>query len=363
MNLRRTLWSVHRWLGLLLGALFAITALTGLVLIWSDDLNLAEHPPIPAVAPGHPPGNYTAVLADWLEANPGARLQALVLPPAHAAPRAWHAFLRPTADATSSVIVALDPYRATIIDTKPSDGTWARRLVKLHYEYLAGTPGAVAGWLVATALVGLSLSGAWLYRGAWRTALRRPRPPRTRGALLQLHGWLGLWTLALALIWGVTGFIYMQSIVPGRWRARTDNAPTDPRALRLVRDLPGLHARAALHAPDGELVSVGFTPRTPIERGAAVRFRFQHRDRWFWEKISVVTLDGVTGKLISHRQPGQGTPRERLFAVVGALHFGSLGSFVQQLLWSVAGLGVFVLPLSGYALWLWRRRTAPPVAA
>ncbi len=357
MKTTKYLWNLHRWLGLCLGALFAVTAATGVVLIWSDALNLAGHRALPDAPPRAPLAPYNAALADWVETHPGSRIQAIVLPAASDVPRAWHVFLRPTPEAQESIIGELDPAAPAIVGEKLPTATWKRWLVRLHYEYLGGTAGAVLGWIVSTGLVLLAVTGFWIYRNVWRELWRRPRRQRPRGTLAWLHRWLGAWALVLALIWGVTGFIYMQSIVPGRFAARANPPPTDPQALRRLTTLPALHARAQALAGDGELTSLNFvSPRNP-GAPADVRFRFHHRERWFWEKISTITLAGDTGDVRSHRRPGEGTPRERMFAIVSALHFGSEGGLPQQLLWTAGGLVMLFLPLSGYALWLWRRRT------
>lgn len=356
MSFRRTLWQLHRWLGIGTGMLLFVVALTGVVLIWSHELNLRGHHPLPEQATNEVSAALPAALADFVEAHPACRLGAIILPRRATAARAWQVYLRP-ADGGASIVGEFDPSRAALLATHGSDAGWRRLLVNIHYKFLLGTPGAYLCGVVALVLVLLSLSGLLFYRAVWRE-LFRWRPGRTlRTGTGWLHRWLGAWSLLLALIWGITGVLYIWMLFPGRpARGPREAAPVPPAALRQVRDLPALFSAAHSALPGGEVVSVRFL--ADQERQPLVTLRTLHRDRWFWEKIGTVTLDGRTAEIRSLREPGTGTPRERLLAIMAALHFGSQGGRLQQLVWTAGGLVLCFLPLSGYALWLWRRRHA-----
>lgn len=355
MSFQQTLWRIHRWTGLAAGLLFAVIAATGVVLIWSHELNLRGHRTLGVASGDAVDPRMTAAIADFVEAHPGGRIVAIVVPRAAPEARAWHVYLREQG-ADVSIIGEFDPTTAKLLGTKDADTTLQRWFVKLHYEFLAGTLGALAAWFVSVALVALALSGFWLYRSALRDLFRWRAGKTARSATGWLHRWLGVWTLALSLIWGVTGFLYLWYIVPPRFVERAKNeAPTDPSLVRRVADLPRLIERARATQPGGELSSLRFSQ---VAGGAPeVTFRLFHRGRWFWEKIGSVCVESGTGRVLKVRQPGDGTPRERILATVAALHFGSQGGLIQQVLWTVGGLVMVFLPTSGYALWLWRRRS------
>lgn len=352
MNLRRSLWQIHRWTGLAAGVLFFVVAITGVVLIWAQELNLRGHLPLApgsarAVSPAVP-----AALADFVDAHPGNQLGAVMLPPADS-PRAWQVFLRPEAGGPR-LVVEFDPGRATVLAAHPSGSSWQRWMEDLHYKFLLGRPGLYLCLLVSVAYILLPLTGLYVYRGVWRELLRwRPgRTPRTRTAWL--HRWFGAWTILLTLLWGVTGFIYLLLLIPGRSHsARSETQRADTAAIRQVQDLPALlnAGRAAL--PGGEITSFRFV--TTANGKVLLTARTLHRERWFWEKVGSVTLDARTREVRSLRKPGTGIPRERLLAIMAALHFGSQGGRAQQVLWTLGGMVMLFLPLSGYALWLWRR--------
>lgn len=331
-------------------------ALTGVILIWSHELNLRGYRVLPA-APTSDAGSLTTEpIAALLEEHPGSRVMAVLLPRRTDTAHAWHVYLRRDGEA-GNVVGELDGRTGQRLGTKSADRSWQHWLLQAHYELLLGTPGAIVAWGVSLASVVMALTGFWLYRSKWRELFRGPP---LRGGVRQttawLHRWLGVWSFALALLWGVTGFIYMWLIVPGRFAERERPMPAGAEAYRRVTDLPGILARAAAVFPDAEPTSfriVGAAQGTP-----RVTVRALHRERWFWEKVSQVTLEGVTGQVLQVRAPGEGAPRERLSAILAALHFGSQGSRFQQVLWTVGGIAVLILPLSGYAVLLLRRRGA-----
>lgn len=355
----RTLWNIHRCLGIGAGLLFAVTALTGVLLIWSHELNLREHSELPqGVATGEVSDAVPESLARLVEENPGSRLSIVVLPRGDDTPRAWHAFLRPKGEDVST-IYELDPTTGKVLGSFNADSRWQRWLLDLHYEYLAGTAGAIVAWIVSTALVLLAVSGFWIYRGALRDLFRWRihGGSSARSAVGWLHRWLGAWSLILALVWGVTGFLYLWFIVPGRFEERKAPTETDPVVFRGVADFSDLFAKARALYPNGEFTSISFSTTRGGDGGVASRvsFRSLHRERWFWEKISRATYDGRSGELVKLQAPGEGTFRQRLFVVMAALHFGSQGGRVEQVIWTAGGLVMFFLPISGYAIWLLRQ--------
>ena len=359
MKLHRVLWKIHRWAGLVTGLFFAIVALTGIILIWSHELNLREHPLLPEGSTTEVSPKLPNAIADFITANPGSRLGTIIIPAETTKPRAWHVYLRP-AGASASITGEFDPSRAVLLGTHNANTTRQRLLVKLHYEFLLGTPGAIACWIVSCALVLLSISGLWIYRGAWRDLFRWKAGKTIRSLIGWLHRWFGVWTLVLALIWGVTGFIYLYLIIPNRLypkytsSAHVDPQPTDPTVIRQIHDLPTMFETVQEVLPDAAIIGIRIT--SSKNGTLKVVVRTLHRERWFWEKIGKVTLDGRTGEILQLNQPGTGTARQRMLVVLASLHFGSRGSRLQQIIWTIGGLAMFFLPISGYALWLWRRR-------
>lgn len=353
MSLNRTLWQIHRWLGLGTGLLFAVVALTGVVLIWSHELNLREHRPLPSGSASPVSGELPTAIADFVAAHPGSSLVATVIPRETNTRQAWHVFLRP-ANSDTSLVGEFDPSHATLLGTRESESISRRWWVQLHYEFLLGTSGAIACWVVSVALVVLAISGFWIYRNVWRELFRWKTERTPRSLVARLHRWLGAWAILLALIWGITGFIYLWLIIPPRFDdARRERSATDPTVIRQVADLPGLFASAQSTWPDAEIIGVRFAAGK--DGRTEVTLRTLHRSRWFWEKIGQITFDGQTGAVLRTRHPGSGTARERMLVILASLHFGSQGSRTQQVLWTLGGVVMLFLPLSGYALWLWRR--------
>lgn len=348
------MYALHTWAGVATGALFLVIALTGTLLIFLGELNLRGHRPIPA---GAPLTHYAPALADLLTRHPGSTLLAIYVPVEAADRKTWQVFLRKSPADETRIVADLDPTTGRIVAERDFDATAFRFVLKLHYSFLAGTVGEIVAWLVSVALVVLSLSGFWIYRGAIRDLFRWRvrREASLRGNTAWLHKWTGLWALALAVVWGVTGFIYMLVIVPRAFQAAPASPlSTDVSVVRGLADLPRLHTAAQASFPGRPLAGVRLIARPGAP--AQLQFRFLFRDGWPWNKFGLVTADAATGAIARVDQPHELPVRDRFFAAVATLHFGFLGGRWMQVMWGLGGLVMIFLPVSGYVMWALKRR-------
>lgn len=349
LSVRQLAYSVHKWAGLLTGALFLVTALTGFILLFTEDADLFRRP---KVAVGASYADLGPALVEAVDSHPGYALTAVRLPTQP--DLAWLGFLRNPQDG-QRVLVDLDPYSGKVLGYRDYDSVLFRILLDLHYTYYAGTWGKVASSLVALCLVVLSLTGFWIYRGAiadlFRWRLRRGLS--ARGTLIWLHKWTGLWTLALSLIWGSTGVVFMISILPASFAKPGARLPEPgSAALRSLPDTSQLMSKAQAAFPEGLLIS--FVPVSRNGTGGP-SCRVLLRQNWPWEKFGEVHFapDGTVERVV---QPKQASFAVKFNSAVGALHFGFLGSRWAWFVYVLGGLVMIFLPLSGYALWWLGRR-------
>jgi hypothetical protein len=144
--------------------------------------------------------------------------------------------------------------------------TW---LLDLHDNLLAGARGRVVNGFGALAVLVLAVSGLviwWPGVHAWRRSLTLPRGVSFRRAVWHLHSMVGLWTLGIILLIGLSGAYFgFPDLFPGA-RGR-------PRSAARRRRRPHQRPRAVLArllALRPALTASGFRAMVPV---SAIRRR------------------------------------------------------------------------------------------
>jgi len=203
-RLRKVIFVLHQWSGLLLGLYVAVVCLTGSVAVFRPDVN-------------------RALIPRRVEQVGEARLAEAEFRTALAAQYPDYEIVRigEARRPESLVYVTLarggkeierlaDPYTGKVVgDPYPPAVAAIEWTVRLHDELLIGPVGrkvnGVAGALVAL-LVVTGVVVWWPGTKRWPIGLVPSRHPSAPGALWQLHAILGIVCAGLLFIWAVTGF-------------------------------------------------------------------------------------------------------------------------------------------------------------
>lgn len=341
------MYAVHRWAGIVTGALLFVMAATGFALLFTDVANLRGHRPI---TPGAELTPLAPTLAQAATAHPAYALTNVLLP--RRPDQAWIILLRhPQTD--DRIMADIDPYSGALLGYRDFDRTAFRVLLDLHYTLFAGKIGKLLTTVMGLTLVLLALTGLWLYRGAIRSLFRLPsRREWRRGAVVWLHKWTGLWALAFCLLWGVTGFIQMLTILPTTFSRTPRFTPTPATELASLADTAAMIARVHTAVPGAEILS--FAPPRPGR--TEVRFNLLRREAWPWNKHIQAVVDARNGELVRVTFPADAKPLDRFNATVHALHFGFQSPNRTLALYVLGALLVVSLPLTGAAIWWLRGR-------
>ncbi|MCH6255683.1 PepSY domain-containing protein [Puniceicoccaceae bacterium K14] len=348
---------MHKWLGIGTGVLFLITAMSGVLLLFYSELNLRglhETDTSSSII------DYAPAIADMIDEHPGSRLVGIYVPAEKADRKTWQIFLKP-ADRDERIVGNLDPKTGEIISEHDYYSLAFGFLLKLHFSYFAATAGEIAAWIVSLALTLLSLSGLWIYRGAIKDLFRwrLSRKSSSRRTVTWLHKWTGLWSIALALIWGITGFLYMLVIAPRAFSPPPPPKPaTESAQLRSLAEMPKIHAAAQAAFPERPTTFIRFG--FPEGEDPQVRFRFLLREALPWHKFGEVIVNARTGEIAEVIQPHQRSTSGKYFATLATLHFGFYGGRMMQLIWAIGGIVMIFLPISGYIMWLRKRKRTRP---
>lgn len=357
---------VHLWLGLTIGALFALLGATGSALVFYVGIDAALHPAVRG-DPGAPGPGWDSPVWDRALAtargrwpSPGdwsfeATGEGGAIPARHYPSAGRHGHHAPR------MMVWFTPDGRRIVRAEPWGGYAMSWIYELHMHLLAGETGRrIVGWsgvamlaLLATGLV------AWWPRGGWRKALAFKRAAAPIRRLRDLHKLAGLSGVAALGVLVATGILLALPEVKAALLA-----PAPPEAPRSgVRAGPPItiaRALAAAHRalPDARLAFVD----VPGARDGAYRVRVQvpgDPHRRF--PAGFIFVDRYSGRILAIRDARRGAAGARLAAWVRPLHDGSAGALAGRAFAALAGL--FPTFLFATGLLHWRRRSRRRAAA
>ena len=367
---QRTLraWSwVHKWSSLVSTGFLLLLCITGLPLIFYEEIDhlagqAIEAPALPADTPRAP---MDAVVAAAQAHFPGKVPLYVFAEPE--APDLYYVKLdtRVDTDEREAVFAAVDARTAQVLGQPVFNAGVMNVFFRLHVDLFADEPGrlflGVMGVLMVLALV----SGVVLYAPFMRKldfgTVRAGRDASLRW--LDLHNLIGIVTLVWACAVGLTGVINtLANQILKSWQAgqvaalqaahRHDAVePVLPSSTPLQR---AVSAALAAH-PERQLSQIAF-PGTLLSTPQHYTVLLAGNTPLTARLQDPVLVAPSSGRLIeAPPRPGLVTALQ----VSQPLHFGDYGGLPLKLLWALLDLATVVVLWSGLVLW-WRkhRRTA-----
>lgn len=406
--LHRTIWRWHFWAGLIVAPFLLILSLTGAIYLFNDELNDAFYPNLRFVQPHTTSVPTSALIRAALAAHPGA-VSRIDLP--DAADRPAVVFVTPGQGAplrvhvdpgTGRVLGSLDPARTLVgwadaMHSSLTIGTLGDRIVEL-----------AACWALVLIATGVFL---WWPRGRWQLAgTLWPRlSGQGRRFWRELHGPVGLWTMGLIAFLIVTGLPWagIQGDVLQRASAaagvgypasfRAHNAPDSVSMKAALGEapwtleaapMPRSHGGADAAAHTGH---VGHDAPPPTDDAAAItgvdRVTALLADRGLAGGYRLHLPSGPAGVYAAYTYPDQPEGQRTIyvdrysFRQIGPevrfadygwvgratelgvqIHMGNYFGRANQLLMLVPCIGIWLLTISGVAMW-WKRRPRGMIGA
>ncbi|MGJ7526987.1 PepSY-associated TM helix domain-containing protein [Variovorax sp. GB1P17] len=360
--LRRLWLKVHRWIGLSLGPILALTALLGAVLVVSQPLDRYAHPAF-FVARGAADPAAAALPLEALRqrilAEFGPDTNFTLRPPREPGQTLW-VLVRGKWDGT----LYLDPATGAEQGRRGTEEGFYNLAYKLHNSLLLDSTGKGILAFVALAYLFLLVTGLVLWWPTrWPPSLRIVLNRGLLRGLFDLHRTGGA-VLGLLIAVSVATGAYMA------WRPLGDfistalgQQPVKPPAIakggasgpRLPLD--ELVARAQQVYPGQP---IGYV-LVPGKADRPVRVRFRLSDDPHPNGISSAWLNPVSGEVLAARKWQDLDTGNGMVAVIFPLHTGELGGVAHQVVTALLGLALGGLGFSG--IWLWWRRRAMAAAA
>lgn len=410
--LYRTIWRWHFWAGLVVAPFLLILSLTGAIYLFNDEITDAFYPELRFVTPhtqSVTPGRMVRVA---LAAYPGA-VSRIDLP--SAADRPAVVFVTP--EAGSPLRVHVDPADGRVLGGLDYDDTLVGWADEMHGSLTIGTLGdriveLAACWALVLIATGVVL---WWPRGRWQAA--GVLWPRLGGGgrrfWRDLHGPVGVWTVGLigflivtGLPWaGIEGSVLQRfgTAIGAGYPAsfRTHNTPGSIPMKAALGDTPWTLETAPMpqsHAPPdtpGQRAvhagHAGHDAPPPTDDVAAIagidRVAALLATRGLSAGYRLYLPGGPAGVYTAYTYPDQPEGQRTIyvdryrFRQIGPdvdyadygwlgratelgvqIHMGNYFGRANQLLMLVPCIAIWLLAISGVAMW-WKRRPAGRIGA
>jgi uncharacterized iron-regulated membrane protein len=350
---RRALFQVHLWAGIVLALYAVIISMSGAILVFQDEIRLAslrradfDETHVAAIS---------SVIAQAKARFPTQTLTFVGVP--HEENPWWTLYL---SDAKGKPDLAYAD-AATGMPLVQHGRLFIDWVLDLHVYLLAGRTGFVVNCIAGIGLLLLAVTGAilwWPGIRLWKRALAVSMRRGWKRVNYDLHSAIGIWTLGIVSWWGITAIYFlMPQQVSAVVNAISPLVGMKPPAASkatpstAIASIDAMVANVPAIAP-GSLSGVAL----PEKPGGAItlyvgRLRagdFSHRD--------IVTLDGHTGKPLGVWHYGNNRSLGDWFLwLMYPLHFGTLWGMGVKILWCLLGLSVSVLSVTGVLMY-WNRK-------
>lgn len=342
---RKRLFQIHGWLGMSLGGLLFVICFSGAAAVLSREIDWLVNPAV-RVAPA---GDYKG-WNDWLhaaqQAHPDWRPRWINAPP--------------------------NPYFAVDIVMEAPSGLWRHVYINPYTAELKGGTSYfnvqrflrdfhrllnifVSGLFIVSSfgivLLFSVVSGLLFYRNFWRNLFQLRLNKGTRALMSDLHRLVGTWSFVFAAIIAVTGIWYLieySAVYTGNYTA--------PKALKIAATKQIAHgpspqlaapdqliAAAQKAFPDLAISSLHFPPTVAdpaLVYGQSATLLV--RDR-----ANTVAINPFDASVMRVQRADQMSVGERLQDTADPLHFGDFGGITSKIIWSLFGMALPAMILTG----------------
>jgi len=221
--LRRALFQVHLWVGIIVCVYSLLIGVSGSVLVFEEELARIFRPGLmKASAPGGQQACLPHVVDAVRRAYPDRKIEAVYAPGVRG--ENYVAYL----GETRSVFV--DAVTGRILGHL--DKGWLEWVEDLHFRLLAGRTGLIVNGIGAASLLVLCISGIviwWPGVKTWKRALGVDFRRRWQRINFDLHSSIGFWVLAILSVWAVSGIYFVwPEAFPRRVRRRCGTLAEHP---------------------------------------------------------------------------------------------------------------------------------------
>lgn len=353
---RMNLW-IHRWVSLVIVIPFAILSITGVILIFHEEINhvLGVEP---TALTSSQPRPIADSLATAQKAYPHEHVLSTGIDTDHHPGVLLIGMAKPNEGFEQARWLFADIGSATLIQQPTGRDTLTGFLLELHANWFLGFIGQLIGALIAFLVLLSLVSGLVVYAPYVKKFLfgiiRRGRGQRL--LQLDLHNLIGSAVLGWALVVTFTGFLLgFGTVAIGVWQmTELKTLQEKYHHARVIN--PNLNIdQVYAAAQQGELgwhpTSV-FYPNTEYSTQGHYMVLLQGSDGLNKKMLKVALVNAETGQVDTVEElPGY----LKAILLSQPLHFGNYGGMPLKILWTLLTLLTLFITLNGAWLW-WAKR-------
>jgi uncharacterized iron-regulated membrane protein len=352
---------VHKWTSLVCTVFLLVLCVTGLPLIFHEELEdaLGYNVPLKPVPPGQAAPTLDAIVAAVKATRPGQVVQYVFFDDEQPIMTVG---IAPAIDSPPPQVFnqPVDLRTGELLPPPPQNHGFVWMMEEAHERLFAGLPGTLFLGVMGVLFVLAVVSGVVVYAPFMRKldfgTVRTGRSRRLKW--LDIHNLLGIGIGAWLLVVGVTGVFNTLDIpLANEWRHGQLAEMTAP-----YRNAPPLAHLGSLDVAiaTAQKASPGMQPSSVSYPGSF--FGTPHHYNVFMRGATPVTsrllkptlVDAATGALTDTRD----MPLHiRALFLSRPLHFGDYGGVALKIVWALLDLAAIVVLGSGVYLWLGRRRS------
>lgn len=358
---RNFFYKLHRYAGLLAALVFFISAATGTILVFEDEIEHAFYPERYSVEQEGEALSIEQSLSAVKQAFPDARVSSALL---FADPsRTYRIGFRDDEDTFHYAYV--NPYSGALIETIEPRNTFFSVVLRLHRYLLAGKTGKLIVGVCTVLVLSLMFTGLYLWWPRTKAILSKRLRVQWQDAnwkrrSYDLHVVLGFYTMWLLIITAATGLVWSFDVVEDSiyWITGSERGAPRPTST-VVEDGSPIDFDMALATvqtlmPHATRISLSISSRPD---GIVSAF-IQHAETPHESASDRVYLDKYTGVHLRtdlHEEASQGVKVRRL---VYPIHVGSIFGLPSKIVVFIVCLIGATFPITGVYIWYikWRKR-------
>jgi uncharacterized iron-regulated membrane protein len=354
---RGFVFTIHSVAGLLSGLFILIMSLSGAALVFQNELNRLEYPP-EVLRANSPEIAIDSCYNSLKKEFPGAQVSSCRLAPNNRLSFLFTIYDSSYKNGREALKVFLQPQNGSIQKKKGADVSFVNRLGRLHSSLFLGKKGEwLLGFFSVVFLISI-LTGLIQYRrNVWAVLSFRRKFFRRAN----LHQYIGVWALVFNLVIGVTGF-WMQRYVFKKEFYRSSSYTS------VLRSSPRLFFSLDSSLMNLKTTYPGFTPHViyfaQSKKGSTAVYGSRSSNSFIHSKdfADAIFLDS-TGRVSFTAFVNEIDASSRYDIINAQVHFGQYGGLPLKIIYFVFGLTGGLLSITGFLLWLKRRRNKFRIAA
>jgi len=377
---KKIVFQLHWLLGVSVGLVLSIMGITGALYAFEDEITTWINPDIARVQVRAHSMLTPEALIEKVQADTGGTVSFLRLNGLD--DRASQVFLAPRAGERRGTRQYLDPYTGELLG-QPRGQTFFQFVLDVHRRLTVGNAGRQITGASTLALLFFCVSGLYLRWPRqtlnWRAWLTFDWAKTGRAFHWDLHAVAGTWALVFYLCMALTGLYwsypwYRQALerwlsdtpvqtTPSARTASTVQPPSGNRPAPERAAAPPNYAamrQGLLQAVDGQ--PIHWTMRVPT---GAQPFTISYllADAPHPRAFNRVRIDAQSGRVVSHERYADKSFKARMLASMHVLHTGEYWGLPGRILMLLASLGMPIFFVTGWLLYLDRRRKKRAIKA